>query len=149
MAEQDLYDPGVDAVLDEPRGVGMAQSVRGNPALDPRRGGRSGEGIRQHALVDRCVAAVVGEQPAAIVMVPPQIAQLVENRLWQRHQPLLVAPGLRRGRLLPTIRNTWFARSTAPISSVVASLMRRPQADITARQVLWVGLRIPLSRRRT
>ena len=63
----------------------------GNPALDPCRGGRSGEGIRQHALVDRCVAAVVGEQPAAIVMAPPQMAQLVENRLWQRHQPLLVA----------------------------------------------------------
>ena len=49
-----------------------------------------GEGIRQHALVDRCVAAAVGEQPAAIAMAPPQVAQVVENRLWQWHQPLLV-----------------------------------------------------------
>jgi hypothetical protein len=63
----------------------------GNPALDPC-GGRSGEGIRQHALVDRCVAAVVAEQPAAIAMAPPQVAQIVENRLWQWHKPLFVGP---------------------------------------------------------
>ena len=68
------------------------RSMSGNPALDAgRTGGRSGEGIRQHALVDRCVAAVVGEQPAAIAMAPPQVAQVVENRLWQWHQPLFVA----------------------------------------------------------
>jgi hypothetical protein len=64
---------------------------RQHPALDA--GGRDGggEGIRQHALVDWCVAAVVGEQPAAIAMPPPQLAQVVENRLWQWHQPLFVA----------------------------------------------------------
>ena len=46
---------------------------------------------RQHAFVERRVAAAVGEQPAAIAMGPPQAAQLVENRLGQQHQPLLVA----------------------------------------------------------
>ena len=69
----------------------MAQSVRGYPALDACRGGGGGEGTRQHAVIERRVTAVVGEQPAAIAMGPPQAAQLVENRLWQRHQPLLVA----------------------------------------------------------
>ena len=61
------------------------------PALDA--GGRDsgGEGIRQHAPVDRRVATVVGEQPAAIAMTPPQVAQVVENRLWQWHQTLFVA----------------------------------------------------------
>jgi hypothetical protein len=127
----------------------MAQSVWGYPALDACRTDGGGEGTRQHTVIERRVTGVVGEQPAAVVMGPPQASQLVENRLWQRHEPLLVAPRLRRGKLLPTIRNTWLARSTAPISSVVASLMRRPQAYMTARQVLWVGLRIPLSRRRT
>src|SRR5208337_3503067 len=37
---------------------------------------------------------------------------------------------------LPMMCSTWLARSMAPISSVVASLMRRPHAYMTARQVL-------------
>src|SRR5271165_2294518 len=47
------------------------------------------------------------------------------------------------------IRNTWLARSTAPTSNVVASLMRRPHAYMTARHVLWTGLRMPPRRCRT
>jgi hypothetical protein len=65
--------------------------MRCYPALDAGRCDSGGEGIRQHALVDRCVAAAVGEQPAAIAMALPQATQLVENRLWQWYQPLLVA----------------------------------------------------------
>ena len=91
MAEQDLHDADVDAVLDQPCRVAMAQGVRRHPAPDACRGGSGGEGMRQHAVVERRIAAVVGEQPAAVAMGPPQAAQLVENRLGQRHQPLLVA----------------------------------------------------------
>jgi len=40
---------------------------------------------------DRRISMSVGEQPATVAMGPPQAAQLVENWLWQRHQPLLVA----------------------------------------------------------
>ena len=47
------------------------------------------------------------------------------------------------------MRTTWLARSTEATSSVVASLIRRPHAYMTARHVLWTGLRIPLSRWRT
>ena len=88
----------------------MAQSVWGNPALDACRGGRSGEGIRQYAPVDRCVAAVVGEQPAAIVMAPPQVAQRIENRLWQRHEPLLVALADDTQHLVSPVDGTNFQR---------------------------------------
>src|SRR4051812_3604872 len=38
-----------------------------------------------------CVTVSIGEQPAGVVMAPPEVAQFVENRLWQRYQPLLVA----------------------------------------------------------
>ena len=69
----------------------MAQSVWGYPALDACRTDGGGEGMRQHAVIERRVTGVVGEQPAAVVMGPPQASQLVENRLWQRHEPLLVA----------------------------------------------------------
>jgi hypothetical protein len=82
-------------------------------------------------------------------MGPPQMAELVEDGLWQRCEPLLVSPRLRRGRLLPTMCNTWLARSTALISSLEASLMRRPHAYMTARHVLWIGLRMLPSSRRT
>jgi hypothetical protein len=69
----------------------MAQSVWGNPTLDACRTGGGSEGARQHAVIERRVTGVVGEQPAAVVMGPPQASQRVENRLWQRHEPLLVA----------------------------------------------------------
>jgi hypothetical protein len=91
VAEQDLNDTDVDAVLDQPGRVGVSQAMRGYPALDAGRGDSGGEGIRQHALVDGCITVPVGEQPARVAMGPPQIAQRIENRLWQRCQPLLVA----------------------------------------------------------
>ena len=65
--------------------------MRGHPVAETRRVSRSGEGMRQHALVERPVPAPVGEQPARVAMDPPQSAQLVENRLGQQHQPFLVA----------------------------------------------------------
>ena len=49
---------------------------------------------------------------------------------------------------LPMMCSTARARSTALISRVVASPMRRPHEYTVARQVRWIGLRMPLSRRR-
>ena len=69
----------------------MAQSVGGYRALDACRTDGGGEGARQHAVIERRVTEVVGEQPAMIVVGQPQAAQLIENRLWQRYEPLLVA----------------------------------------------------------
>src|SRR5208337_2284892 len=91
VAEQDLHDAGVDAVLDQPCRVGMAQGMRCHPPLDACRHGGGGEGIGQHALVERRIPVSVGEYPAAVAMGAPQAAEIVENRLWQRYQPLLVA----------------------------------------------------------
>jgi hypothetical protein len=61
------------------------------PALDARRSDGGSEGARQDAVIERRVTEAVGEQPAAVVVGQPQVAQRIENRLWQRHQPLLVA----------------------------------------------------------
>ena len=85
-----LYDAGVDAVLDQPRRVGMAQSVRGYPALYACRTDGGGEGARQHAVIELRVTEMAGEQPAAVVGSATS-GQLIENRLWQRQEPLLVA----------------------------------------------------------
>jgi hypothetical protein len=74
-------------------------------------------------------------------MGPPQASQLVENRLRQRHEPLLVALADDAQNLVGPVDGANFQRG--------GFAMRRPQAYMTARQVLWVGLRIPLSRRRT
>jgi hypothetical protein len=35
MAKQDLYDTDVDTILDQPCRVGVAQAMRGDPALEP------------------------------------------------------------------------------------------------------------------
>ena len=86
-----LYDAGVDPVLDQPRGIAVTKAVWGDPALDACGTGSGGERARQHAVIERRVTEVVGEQPTAIVVGQPQLAQLVENRLRQRHEPLLVA----------------------------------------------------------
>ena len=81
MAEQDLHDADVDAVLDQSGCVGMAQAVRGHVRSDAGRNNRGGEGIRQDALIERRVTATIGEQPAGVVMGPPELAQLVEMGL--------------------------------------------------------------------
>jgi len=91
VTKQDLYDTDVDAVLDQSRCIGVAQRMGRHVAPDAGRNDRGGEGIRYQARVERCVTASIGEQPAGVVMAPPEVAQLGEDGLWQRHQPLLVA----------------------------------------------------------
>ena len=91
VTEQDLHDAGVDAVLDQSRGIAVAKAVWGHSALDARGTDSGGESARQHTVIERRITGVVGEQPAAVVVGQPQAAQFIENRLWQRHQPLLVA----------------------------------------------------------
>jgi len=90
VAEQNLHDPGVDAGLEQPRRVTMAQRVRCDPSGDPRHTGGGLEAAAQHLLVERVGAGAIGEQPARMVVGPPKAAQCVQHRLWQRHAPLLV-----------------------------------------------------------
>src|SRR3954453_997526 len=91
MTKQDLHNADVDAVLDQSRCVGMAQGVRRHAAPDagPTPPGR--DGVTQHLRAGWGVPRSIGEQPAGVVMAPPEVAQFVENRLWQGYQPLLVA----------------------------------------------------------
>src|SRR6202041_2763173 len=71
--------------------LAVAQRVRRHATVDACGGGSGGKATRQPAFVERCVSVPVGEQPAMMMMGPPQVAQLVEDRLWQRLRPFLVA----------------------------------------------------------
>src|SRR5271165_3439704 len=138
VAEQDLHDAGVDAVLDQPCRVGMAQGVRRHPPLD---------------AAATAVEAKVSDSTRLLSGASPCRLGNSQRRLrWVRHKQLRSSrtgcgSGTSRSLLpLPMMRNTWLARSMALTSSVVASLMRGPHAYMTARHVLWTGLRIPLRR---
>jgi hypothetical protein len=48
VAEQDLDNPGIDAVLKEPSRIAMAQCVRRNTLCDPGREGGGPERAAQH-----------------------------------------------------------------------------------------------------
>ena len=110
MAKQDLYDTDVDTVLDQPCRVGVAQAMRGYPALNTGCGNGGGEGVGQHTLVDRRITVSIGEQPAGVVMGLPEAAQRVEHRLWQRRQSLLVALADDAQYLVGTIYDANFQR---------------------------------------
>ena len=58
MTEQDLHDPDVDAVLNQPCRVRMPQGMRCHAVANARRVSRFGEGVRQHVSVERSVETV-------------------------------------------------------------------------------------------
>ena len=91
MAQEDLDHPGVDAVLQQPGRVTVTQGVRRRPTRQADLLDRGREAARQHGARDRLGAVVIGKQPLPIAVFPPHDHQLVEYRLRQRHQPLLVA----------------------------------------------------------
>ena len=64
VAEQDLHETDVDAVLDQSCGGGMPKRVGRHPAANASPVSGGGEGMRQHALVERPIPTAVGEQPA-------------------------------------------------------------------------------------
>jgi len=49
------------------------------------------KGAAQHLLIGRVCAEMIGEQPAWIAVGLPKGSQVVQDRLWQRHEPLPVA----------------------------------------------------------
>jgi hypothetical protein len=81
MPKQDLYNPGIDAVLQQPRGVGVAQTVGCDGQLDPSLGTRTAEGLPQANPGDRSGAITSGKQPTRITVYQPQRPQVVEKRL--------------------------------------------------------------------
>jgi hypothetical protein len=90
VAEQNLHDADIDAILDQSCRVTMLQRMRRHPLPEACGGGSCGKGARQHPIAERRVPVAIGKQPTAIAMGPPQAVQIVEDRPWQRHQPLLV-----------------------------------------------------------
>jgi hypothetical protein len=109
----------------------LCRGVWGHPARDARGTGGGGESARQHTVIEGRGAEVVGKQPAAVAMGAPQTAEVVENRLWQRHQPLLVALADDTQHLVGPVDGTDFQRGgladaqTARIHDGKARLVNR------------------------
>jgi hypothetical protein len=99
------------------------------------------EGVQQHAAVHRLGAVTVGEKPFGVAVGLPHLAQIVEHRLRQRHLPLRIALADHPHELVGLVDR--------PTSRVAASLMRKSQAYMMAKQVLWVGFLTRRSRPRT
>src|ERR1700751_4325116 len=100
-------------------------------------------------------AKVRDSVPLLIGALPRRLGNSQRGLRWVRHRwpsssSTGCGSGVSRSLLpLPTTRSTWLARSMALTCNVVASLVRRPHAYMTARQVLWTGLRIQPSSSRT
>src|SRR3954470_23349572 len=71
VAEQDLNDPGVDAVFQQTGRVAVAQTVGCEAMFDPGGDDRASERLAQHDTTDRSRAVTFGKQPARIAMGPP------------------------------------------------------------------------------
>lgn len=91
VPEQNLHDPGVDAALQEPRGIAMPQRMRREAFRDAGFADCCPKRAPQRVAADWPVAVPVGAQPSRVTMHLPKAAQLVEDRLRQRHSPFLVA----------------------------------------------------------
>ena len=91
MAQQDLHNTNINAMLDQPRRITVSQCVRRKILGDAATRGRRGERGRQYRSADRSGALAVGKQPATVVMCLPEVAELIENGLRQWHEPFLVA----------------------------------------------------------
>ena len=65
--------------------------MRRDPVRDAGGPGGGPKGAAQHLLVNRLGPAMIGEEPARVAVCSPEAAQVVKNRLWQRHPPFLVA----------------------------------------------------------
>ena len=91
VAEQNLHDPGVHAVLEQPRRIAVAQGVRCDPPRETGLARGLSKRAAQHLLADRMVAGAIGKEPARIAMDLPEPAQVLQDRLRQWREPLPVA----------------------------------------------------------
>src|ERR1700758_5368820 len=88
-----------------------------------------GKGAAQDMGGDGTGSPAIGEEPAriAVVLGLPHPPQALVHFLGHGHDPFLVAPSLRWGRLLPPTRSTPLVLSMAVTGRAAASLIRRPQ----------------------
>lgn len=92
VAEQDLDDPGIDAVLHQPGRITVPQHMRRRPAGgEAHRGDRGAERAEQDAGGDRLGADAIGKEEPGVAVHAPEGAQVLVDWLRQRNQPLLVA----------------------------------------------------------
>ncbi len=79
VAEQDLHDTGINAILEQAGRVAMPQDVRRHPAGDARRAGGAAKRGAQDRKTGRLGAVARWKQPARIAMRPPETAQVVQK----------------------------------------------------------------------
>ena len=132
VAEQDLHDPRIDAAFQKSSRIAMPQSMRADRLCDARRANTETEGAPQRILADRPGAEAIRAEPALVAVGQPKGRR--------RSSSIGCGSGTRRSLSpLPMIRRSRLALSTLAISTVAASPMRRPQAYMSAKQVLWMG----------
>jgi hypothetical protein len=91
VAEQNLDHPDVDAILKEARRIAVPKRARSDPLCDACCAGGRTAGAFQHMLAGWFAARFTWKEPAAVPVGQPKAAQIIQNRLRQRRQPLLVA----------------------------------------------------------
>jgi len=91
VAEQDLDDPGIDAAFEKPGCIAVPQRMGRDPVRNTGSPDRGPEGAAHNMLCDRLGPGMIGEEPARVAVCSPEGAQVVKNRLWQRHPPFLIA----------------------------------------------------------
>ena len=128
VAEQDLHDPGVDAVFEQPRRIAVAQGVRRDPPRDARLAG----GLWK---VRRSTCWLAGWSPERLGKSQRGLRWVFQSL--RRSSRTGCGNGMNRSLSpLPMMRSRRLAPSMAPISKVAASLMRKPQEYMSARQAL-------------
>lgn len=90
MTEQNLYNSEVDTAFDEPGGVAVPKAMECGPS-DAGLACRNRQGAAERPASDRPIAGLVGKQPARVPVGLPERAQVVQNWLRQRDDPLFVA----------------------------------------------------------
>ena len=126
VAEQDLDDPGIDAALEKPGRIAVPERMRRDPAAGCRPPGRRpGRCGTEHCWLTGLVPTRLGNSQRGL--------RCVRQRR-RRSSRTGCGSGTRRSLSpLPMMRSSRLAPSIAVTSRVVASLMRRPQAYMTAQ----------------
>jgi hypothetical protein len=91
VTEQNLNDPGINTIFQQTGRVTVAQDVRRHPLFDAGGGACVSEGKAQGGRVGWSGAVSIKKEPTRVAMDPPEVTQIVQQRSWQRHKPLLVA----------------------------------------------------------
>jgi hypothetical protein len=91
VTEQNLNDPGINAIFQQTGRITVAQDVRRHPLFDAGGGARVSEGEAQSRRVGWSGTVSIEEQPTWVAVGQPKVTQIAQKRPRQRHKSLLVS----------------------------------------------------------